>query len=368
MAQKSLCIVHNNAMELDKIHYSFNSLDGYNKPVNFIVSPRGDGKTTAFLVGKAWPAFVRDGQATIVQRRFINDITEKYIEGLAGIINKFTGAGLKLSYKITQLKKDGVIDVFAQSHGGKRIFTIVAMNTRLSNLKGLFQSDTRYWLCDEFICNPKMDERYIKGEAFKFREAFNTLARENFKMKAYFLGNPYSLYNPYFQDWGVNPAIVSRQRFTSGKKWIVEYHKLSDELRDYYLENNPMYDEESTYTLYALDGSAILDKNIRVMDRQPPSFVLHFVFAQNGTRYGIFKNMNILDDNLPTYWVGTIESLSRSRNVFVFDFDELEEGASIFSRFEREMLAGFASSMRRRDVGFETINCFYACQEVYTLL
>ena len=364
-----MCIVHNIGMaELDKLHYSFNSLDGYNKPVNFIVSPRGDGKTTAFLVNKAWPAFIRYGQATIVQRRFINDITEKYIDSLAAIINKFTGAGLRLSYKITQLKKDGVIDVYAASHENKRIFTLVAMNTRLSNLKGLFQSDTRFWLCDEFICNPKMDERYIKGEAFKFREAFNTLARENFCMKAYFLGNPYSLYNPYFQDWGINPAVVSQQRFTSGKKWAVEYHRLSDELRDYYLANNPMYDEESTYTMYALDGSAILDRNIRLDAKQPPSFVLILVFMQNGAKYGIFRNMNYVDLDLPSYWVGRVDRLSKSRDIVVFDFDDLEEGAAIFSRYEREMLAGFAASMRRREVSYQDINCAYACQEIYTLI
>ena len=34
------------AVKLDNIHYSFRGIDGYNKPFNFIVSPRELGKTT----------------------------------------------------------------------------------------------------------------------------------------------------------------------------------------------------------------------------------------------------------------------------------------------------------------------------------
>lgn len=351
-------------MKTDNIHYTFNSIDGYNKPINFVVSPRGDGKTTAFLIGKAWPAFINEGKATIVQRRYISDINEKYIESLAGVINKFTNANLELSYKMTQLKKDGVIDVFAESHGKRRIFTIVAMNTRLSNLKGLFQNDTKYWLCDEFICNPKMDERYLKGEAFKFKEAFNTLARENFGMKAYFLGNPYSLYNPYFQAWGIDPAKVANNRFVAGGKWVVEFHKLTDELREYYLKNNPMYEEGDTYTMYALEGTAILDRNINIVLQCPQGFDMMMAFMQNEKTYGIFRGYG--DDM--DYWVGEVESISKKRHIMVFDFDDLEEGSAIFSRFERDQLCGFASAMRRRRVGYQNIVASYACQELYTLL
>ena len=351
-------------MKSDNIHYSFNSLDGYNKPINFVISPRGDGKTTAFLVGKAWKAFSDHGASTIVQRRFITDINEKYIDSLAGVINKFTDANLKLSYKMSQLKKDGVIDVYASSHGGKRIFTIIAMNTRLSNLKGLFQNNTDFWFCDEFVCNPQMDERYLKGEAFKFKEAFNTLARENFKIKAYFLGNPYSLYNPYFQAFGINPASVAVNRFVAGNKWVVEYHRLTPELREYYLANNPMYDEGDTYTMYALEGTAILDRNINIVPSCPQGFELFLSFRQNEKNYGIYRGFDL--DIF--YWVGEIESISKNRHILVFDFDDLEDGSAIISRYEKEQLCGFASAMRKRNVGFSNIVSAYACQELYSLL
>ena len=157
---------------------------------------------------------------------------------------------------------------------------------------------------------------------------------------------------------------MAQKRFVATNKAVCEYHRLTPELRDYYLQNNPMYDEGDTYTMYALEGSAILDRNIKIVTLCPQGFDLFLAFSQAGKTYGIFRGF---DGDL-LYWVGPIDSISKKRHIMVFDFDDLEDGTAIISRYEKDQLCGFASAMRKRAVGFSDIVSAYACQELYSLL
>ena len=37
-------------MKLDNLHYNFTKIDGFNKPFNFVIGERGDGKSTDLRV------------------------------------------------------------------------------------------------------------------------------------------------------------------------------------------------------------------------------------------------------------------------------------------------------------------------------
>ena len=141
-------------MEMDKVHYDFSRIDGYNKPFNFVISEREDGKTTAFHVTKAFKAFREQHRPTIVFRRMAVDITDAYIDSLENIINKFNDKEtIHFSYK-QQSKKDGVVDLKLD---GEVVYRIIALSLPMSRIKSLFLKDPAYILFDEFICNTRME-------------------------------------------------------------------------------------------------------------------------------------------------------------------------------------------------------------------
>jgi hypothetical protein len=97
------------------------------------------------------------------------------------------------------------------------------MSIDITAIKSLVVTNLGNIVTDEFICNPKFGEKYLKNEAEKFMEIYNTFRRENPNVKCWFLGNPYSLYNPYFMFFGVPTAkLKAGVILTDGKTWVVE--------------------------------------------------------------------------------------------------------------------------------------------------
>jgi len=359
--------------KLDTLHYDdFKYIDGYGKTVNFIISPRWDGKSTAFIMKKAYPAFKKRKAVTIVQRRKVVSITDEYIQSFAGIINKFTDDKVKFSYKQGD-KKEGIVNVYV---GNDKFLVFVGISKDLQDLKSLFISNVAYYFCDEFICNPKLGERYERGEAFKFKEFLNTVIRENQKIRCYFMGNPYSLYNPYFVEYGVDTNSLSGALdsvnaphgiIQVGDVWLVQRHPLKTELAEWLKDNNPLYKDDDAYTSYALAGSSVNDANIPLLAKQPANFRLRWIFAIDGAQVGIFQNQDFLNRDFK-YWASKVDGFSKDRSVFVFDFAALTSGAILFSATERMRFAHIREAIRNRQIAYSSIEVAYSLREIYTYL
>ena len=187
---------------IDDLHYDESTIEGYNKAFNFVVSPREAGKTTA-LLRKAYRKYKKEEKTTIILRRRIADITEAYINDLGTVISKFYD-DVELYFKKGSIK-DGILDVYIR-HGKKLdknpIFRVIALSNPMSRIKSTILRNVGMMIYDEFICNTRCNEKYLEGEAFIFREIYNTYVRECPNLKVWFLGNPYSLYSPYkFTCW-----------------------------------------------------------------------------------------------------------------------------------------------------------------------
>lgn len=350
-------------MELDNLHYSFNSIDGYNKPFNFIVSEREDGKTTAFIVSKMWSAFKKLGRPSVLFRRFIVDITEAYINSIQDTINKFSDAPVTLSYKKGTMAQ-GVVDVYDT---GNLMFRVIGLSQPLSRIKSLVIKDVAYFLFDEFICNTRMGEKYLPDEAFKVKEAYNTFYREATTIpKFYALGNPYSLYCPFFSDLGISQADFKKGVILSGSNWAAQFHDLSPELKEAIIKKNPLYVFEDAYTKYALHGEAINDSNIWIMENCPPNFKLDYGFIIEGKILGVFSNNSFGEE--PQYWIAVLDEIGKRKKCFCFDFKDLVSRSILFSMNERNKIARFRAAVRSRSVAFKTLECDYLIEEIYTVL
>jgi len=349
-------------MERDNLHFNFRTIDGYNKPFNFVISEREAGKTTALWLDKCYKAFKESGRTTLVIRRLINDITDIYINDTESVINKFIDSPIKFQYKKGNLK-EGVVDVFIEE---KPFIRVIALSNPMSRIKSLILRNLKYIVFDEFIANTILGEKYLTNEAFKFKELFNTFQRESPDLKCYFLGNPYSHYNPYFVDFEVNTKLLKPDTLIKGKAYVIQCYQIKEELKQLILKRNPLYQFDDTYKKYAFGGEAINDINIK-LGELPSSYQLKFVFKMEGKLIGIFQNQ-YYEDLEERYFVKFVNNVSARRTIYCFDFSELVDKTALLSRDDRSKFTNFKASLRNRTTTFENIECYYLTIELFNFI
>lgn len=351
------------ATKRDNIHYSSRRIDGYNLPFNFIISEREAGKSTDIWL-KIYKEWKDKGSTALVIRRKIIHITKAYIDDISQVINKFNDDNVKFQYSISTIK-DGIVDI---SVNDKRFIRVVALSADITALKSLMLRDLKFIIFDEFICNARFGEKYLKDEATKFMEVYNTFRRESDNLRCYFLGNPYSLYNPYFLFFGVDTSLLKRGALVSDKKsYIVECYEITKELREYILSVNPLYQFDNAYTKYAFEGQNINDMNINIQATMPSNYSLYAVFRSEGKYIGIFRNNNfaeVLDNFYYATFINS-DSISLKRDIFVFDFEELVERTQLMSNDDRYKFSKLRVAMQRRKITFSSIECYYLVEEIY---
>lgn len=348
--------------KIDDIHISLREIDGYNLPFNAVICEREAGKSTQ-LVAKLWKIY-KEGNTALLFRRNIVDVTEPYIESILEIIHKFYDESFEFVYTKSALE-DGIVKI--KDKNGKLIFIIIALSIKVSRIKSLVLRNIKAFFFDEFICNPKFDEKYLKSEADKFKEAYNTFYREtDTQIKCYFFGNPYSMYNPYFMWWGVDVSKLERGKILTGKNWAVWCYEITQELREYILKRNPLYQFDDAYTKYAFFGQAINDENIR-LSKQPANYSLKWLFRAEGKYIGIYQN-HYVDNLCDMYFCRIEDSIGIRRNVYCYDFNELVDRCAIMSRDDKEKFARFKRALQRNLVTFENIAVYYIVIEIYNFI
>ena len=157
----------------DNIHWSWRPIDGYNKPFNFVMSPREPGKTDSTWWEKIYCPWCEKKTPWMYLVRQSIEITEAMIQDIEDTLNKWSVEEIKFQYTKGNFK-DGIVDV---KINGELFFRIVSLNIPLRRIKLAKIPNIGGVFMDEYIINPKMDEKYIKGEAFKIKEAYTTWRR-----------------------------------------------------------------------------------------------------------------------------------------------------------------------------------------------
>lgn len=357
------------AKQFDNIHYSFREIDGYNKAINFIVSPRELGKTTTFWYQKAYLGWKKNKKPWLYLVRQANEITEDLLEGILLPINKFTDDNVEFEYPRRSLES-GVMDVKID---GELFFRVLALSTKIRKIKLSLIKDIAGVFMDEYIINPRRAEKYLKDEAGTLKEIYTTYRRESDGvLKMYFVGNLYSLYNPIWLWLGVDTNKIrqaiteERDDIQTGNNWLVQFKMLTPELRAFILENNPLYEFDEEYKKYALNGIPVNDENIRI-GILPPSYRLRFVFRMENRNLAIYQN-NFWDDGEDRYFCDFIDEVGAKRTIYCFDFDQLINRAQVMSHDDRDKLNRFKIAMRKRQIVFSSVAVYYLIEEIYNNL
>ena len=374
------------AIQRDNLHYSYRPIDGYNKAFNIVISPRELGKTSQMWMDKIYTPWKKNHKPWIYLVRQAVEIDDALIESIFSTnMNKFTDDNLQPIYKSSSFS-DGIVDIFLevkhlekkevkQDDGSLKMedvevsekmlfFRIVSLNIKMYRIKKAILRNIAGVFMDEFIINPEFAEKYLPKEFERLQEAYSTWRREaDGVLKMYFVGNPYSLFNPLFVGLKVDIAKLKRDSFYVGDYFIIHWAVLSDGLRNKILEENPFYKFDEEYSNYAVDGCAVNDKNIRV-GKQPKNFYLSFVLKMNGKFIGVFQN-NYMESLEDRYFCKFLDEVSARRTIYCFDFTEMVERSILVSMDERMKLKRYKEAMRKRLVTFEDINVYYYMEEVY---
>lgn len=359
-------------MNKDKIHYNSCKVDSYNKAFNFIISARTAGKTTAIIL-KVYKKFRKDKQPSIILRRLINDVTESYISGIEEVINLFNAPNkqVKLQYKKGNIR-DGVTDIFINN---VLFLRIIALSNPMSRIKSSIIRNPAFIVFDEFICNLRAGEKYLTNEVFRFKEIYNTYRREAIKngheLKAYFLGNPYSVYNPYFSDFKIDTLKLKQGAFLVGVNYVVDVYKLRAELVEK-LKNNPLYANDlDIYTQYAFNGAAVNDTNIRLQPKQPDGYFIKYIFKIEGRYLVAYKDArkrNYIGCDAGRYWVAVKDNIDTSKKIYAVDFDNLEAGAVLLDVETEAFFLRLRLAVGRREVSYNSVEASYLTESIFTRL
>ena len=244
---------------------------------------------------------------------------------------------------------------------------IIALSVTIARIKSLVLRNVKYFFFDEFIVNPEFKEKYLPNEAGRFKELYNTFYREATEpIKCFFLGNPYSHYNPYFTWLNVDTKSLYAGCIIAKDNYVVWLHQLSDKLKEWILSRNPLYEFDDSYRKYGFEGVPICDENIKLGDL-PNNYYLRFLFRIEGKYIGVYKNY-LYNDGEDKYWVGFISNFGKNRNVYCFEFSDLVNGCALISREDRNKFSNFRLAIQKRCILFEKIECYYLIEEIYKFL
>lgn len=353
-------------VQWDDLHYSFREIDGYNKPFNFVMSPREPGKTTAMWFQKIYKKWLKTGRPWYFLVRNAVEITDALLDTIADtILNKFSDDNVVFEYKSGDFK-GGIVDVFIK---GKIFFRVIALSCKLRKIKQALLNNSEGAFMDEYIIDPLTGEKYLSGEAFKLKEAYTTWRRgyggEGI-FKIYICGNPYSLFNPLFVDWHVDLNKLKRDSFYVGDYFVIHWAILNPKLKEYLISQNPFYKFDEDYANYAVEGQAVQDSNIKI-GTLPNNYKLQFVFRYDKINIGIYRNYTFSPDD-DKFFAKELNNEGFTKEVYCLDFEEMIEGSILLGTEERLKLRIFKDAMRTRSITFENINLYYILKEVYLQL
>lgn len=364
----------------DNIHLDGRRLDSYNKPFNFFITERETGKST-WAYSKMYKTFIHHHRPSILIRRRINDITDIWINDVGETINQFLKTPITLDFKKGNIK-EGVVDVRIKTQiphidNNKVFFRVIALSNPKSRIKSLVLDDVAYMIFDEYILDTSCGEKWLPAEAMKFADMYKTFSRHAIKyghqLKCYFLGNPYSVYSPYMTWLDVSLSKIKPGAFIVGNNYVIDCQQLSKELREYLLAKDPLYQFDNSFTRY-LFGVAINDTKYPIIEKQPVGYKLKYIFRFNHRNIGIFHqelNRDKPGYDCGKYWICILEDYKGSKNIYACDFDNLVNGTILADNRATDIHAStwrLRSAIGSRDVTYQSIECGYLIEGIFTIL
>lgn len=284
--------------------YSPNRLLSHNAFINFVMSPRGNGKSYG---GKdlAIKSYLKDGSQTVYVRRtkveidevkdtYWNDISEKYphlefkVEGYIGYIN------------------------------GEEVVHFIPLSTS-TNKKSASYPKVKWIMFDEYIITKTTYNRYLKNEMTLLLDLIETVGRDR-KIRVLLMANAVSHVNPLFSFFDIVPK--ENQRFSKYKDGLICVEQFTSHV---FMEEKKKTQfgkliEGTAYSKYAIENEVLEDNNEFIKDREPTKYKYLCCFKYEEFKIGVWENL----ENGELFCDERIDE--DNINKFAILLDELEEG------------------------------------------
>lgn len=267
-----------------------------NRPVTFIVSSKGDGKSIHVLLWRI-NQFLRNGKRTLWLRTFDKDTERGPIHGFFSVIEKLLNDGELHCYgnAVPKFSMEFLKGCALGKIDGKTAFFIAPINSGGKYLGNGIPNQETYdcAVVDEFLPNPERGEREIPNLINKYKTIIASIFRER-PFRQVLMGNPYTTASSWFTEYEfIDFTKVAFNAVTApkGKPWAIYYgipvKHLKTALNSSYARSAQLnkQDQSSLYGRFYLDDSPLIVKSDATRKTDP---LVNFIV--NDKTYGAWIN------------------------------------------------------------------------------
>lgn len=242
------------------IFWNPNRVSSYNCLFNFIIGPRGTGKTYGSLKREI--------------KRFINSPASKpcqfmYVRRIKTELKKLTTANHgRLFDAVAKEFPNHVLEAKGDVlYCDEKVMGYAVALSTASTLKSDAFPNVTEIVFDEFIIDNTRTYHYLPDEVRKFQDLYETVARPGSDpnredVKVWFLSNAVTVNNPYFAEFHLAPpANGDIQRFGSTKDILVQNVQAPSVIERKKATRFGQMIKGSAYSDYAYDNQWLLDDN-----------------------------------------------------------------------------------------------------------
>lgn len=284
--------------------YSPNRLLSHNAFINFVMSPRGNGKSYSAkkLIIKN---YLKDGSQAVYVRRtkveidevkdtYWNDIGEEYpdldfkVEGYIGYIN------------------------------GDEVVHFIPLSTS-TNKKSASYPKVKWIIFDEYIITKTTYNRYLKNEMTLLLDLIETVGRAR-NIRVLLMANSVSFVNPLFSFFDIVPK--EGQRFSKYKDGLICVEQFTSHVFMEEKKKTPFgrLIEGTNYSKYAIENEVLEDTNDFIKEREGAKYKFLACFKYEDFKIGVWENV----ENNELFCDERIDE--DNVNKFAMLLEELEEG------------------------------------------
>lgn len=271
------------------MYYNIDSALSYNALFTMIMGGRGIGKTYSAKC-RAIKNFLNKGEQFVYMRRYKTELKKSVPTFFADVAREFP------DHKFKSTSKGLYIDEQLAGFCMTLSTQIVEKSTAYPNVSLI--------IFEEFLIDPSSSYHYLRNEVETFLEAYSTVSRDR-DIKAVFLANNVSMYNPYFLYFGLH--LEEGQTRCRAKDGDVILLKVSSEEFAEHMSQTRFgrIIAGTSYGEYAIGNIALRDTNEFIEKKQGTAYY-YFGFYYGGEFFGIWRDdkvglMYCSEDYDPSY-------------------------------------------------------------------
>lgn len=289
--------------------YSYQKLLSQNCFLNFVMSPRGNGKTYGakdFMIKN----FVNKGKQSVYVRRTQTELDGMKMTFFADIAEKYP------NHKFEVIGDIGYID-------DEEAIFFIALSTSLKKKSSAYPKVTSIFF-DEYVIAQGASTRYLKNEMFIFFELLETIFRKRNTpdLRVVLMANAVSYVNPLFTFYNIEPDPKLRFQKFHNKSICLELFTDATFMEEKKDTRMGQLIRGTSYAEYAIGNVAYEDSSDYIMKKREGSRWEYLATLKTegravGVWADLYQNLFHIDENI---------NLQSTTHNYTMTSEDIEEG------------------------------------------